>query len=536
LRHLALSIPMALATTFAASAECSKLNTAAFLEQTQWEQVIACVKAYPELVSKTDSRGYNLLMTAVGASIRPFALDEIFRALPEELRDDIVEAIDRQGRSLGHIAAAEGKDPAIIFVLSANDVPLNKSIDADENAVLAGSTPLHLATERDDGWLFVAALLTTGADLDEDERGITPFDLALGKDPLGPEALLLAREAWPVTFNEQRDPVERAIEPMCDGLLTANFLSRAEVADVVACLQNENQLLAVDRNGNSLLHLAAAHASDPWIIDWILAAAEDHGSLLEKRNSAGKSPLHLVAEEGRSAEVLLHLLAWGAKPDTLYRPESGIARKDRGTSALHMAASRKDELRKPMILILLAFEADTMLQESGAGDLGSETGGRTALHRALLAPDPIVLLVLLRGQFLQESNVGSFIRRLTEGRLTGKLVKQIYDDSGRTALHMAASRPSDLESLLLLVTYGFSVDSKDNQSITPLMFAAQYFTDADNFLYLLEQSGAPCGTSTTGATVEAALRSNKALMPVGSDDASGQTLSPLAIFKQRCPG
>jgi ankyrin repeat protein len=193
-----------------------------------------------------------------------------------------------------------------------------------------------------------------------------------------------------------------------------------------------------------------------------------------------------------------------------------------------MAVDRQDDLRYDMISILLAFGADATRQTPAGKD--ASAGGRTPLHRALLQPDPIVLLMLLEGQFWQESLVGTVFRAIR-----GKGVKQIEDDAGRTALHMAASRPSDIDTLSLLITYGFSVDGKDDKGNTPLMFAAQNFSDADNFLYLLDQATNPCGSSKAGATVEAALRKNAELSQVGADDATGMTLSPLAELKQRCP-
>ena len=521
-------IPLFLSTAGVASADCSDLNSTDFLEQTPWEQVLECVEDNPARIRTTDSRGYNLLMTAAVSDIHPLGLDDLLDIMADSMRDDVMNARDRNGRSLGHIAAAEAKDPAVIFVLSAHGVSLLDKIDKGQPGALAGRTPLHFAAERADGWRFVAALLATSGLNEEDEKGITPFDLASKKEVVEPDLLLLADGEWPFIYKENFEPTAPTADAECSKFLTADFFLHAEEGDVVACLQDQKQLLAVDKNGDSILHLAATYASDEWIVDHILATADDPVLILNKRNSAGKTPLHLAAESGKSAELLLHLLAWGADPDALYLLEEHTFGKDRGVSALHMAVDRQDDLRYDMISILLAFGADATRQTPAGKD--ANVGGRTPLHRALLQPDPIVLLMLLEGQFWQESLVGAVFRAMLD-----KGVKQIEDDAGRTALHMAASRPSDIDTLWFLINYGFSVDGKDDEGNTPLMFAAQNFSDAGNFLYLLDQATNPCGSSKAGATVEAALRKNAELSQVGADDATGMTLSPLAKLKQRCP-
>ncbi|MDQ2067084.1 ankyrin repeat domain-containing protein [Xinfangfangia sp. CPCC 101601] len=162
----------------------------------------------------------------------------------------------------------------------------------------------------------------------------------------------------------------------------------------------------MDHNGNTILHLAAENAADPLVIDQILKSAETPKLLVEKRNSSGNTPLHLVAETGESAEVLLQLLAWGANPNTLASPTDNWVGKKRGLTPLHMAATRKDDLREDMILALLAFGADTMVKDTKEG--------WTALHRALLDPNPTVLLMLLEGQFQQENLIDRAGSRLCQ--------------------------------------------------------------------------------------------------------------------------
>ncbi|WP_050527248.1 ankyrin repeat domain-containing protein [Pseudorhodobacter aquimaris] len=528
---LKLALLIIFAAAEGAAADCSKLNAREFLENALREDVIECVEKSPEVIRKTDGRGYNLLMTAVSSDIDPLVLDYLIESLPDGVNDIALSERDSRGWTLGHIAAAEALNPINIFVLSKNVGGLTDTIEPEVNPQDAGKTPMHLAAAREDGWPFVAALLATGYWQDVDEKDRTPLDIALGKPETVINAILLSEGTWPDIYLEHYEHEKPAENANCDNFLTAAFFAKADEALVVACLTDANQLIAVDEDGNSVLHLASAHAQDAWIIDHIIATADSPMTLLEKRNSTGKTALHLAAETSVSPGVPLHLLAWGADPNALFKEEKRRLRKNRGITALQMAADRKDEVRETFILSLLAFGADTMAQDVSIGVVNNATtGGRTALHRALIAPEPKTLLMLLEAQASQENLVGYVMRALR-----GRFVKQIGDDMGRTALHMAASRTSDFDTLTFLIEYGFSADEQDDEGNTPLMFAAGNFADADAFLYLLEDSKKPCGQSKSGVTVEAALRSNKTLMTESVNDKSGKILSPLAILKQRCP-
>lgn len=99
----------------------------------------------------------------------------------------------------------------------------------------------------------------------------------------------------------------------------------------------------------------------------------------------------------------------------------------------------------------------------------------------------------------------------------------------------ALARNPDFDTLANLLFYGFSVDAPDKMGNTPLIYGAADISDPDLFEMLLNKSENPCKPTPSGTTVEASLRANEALMKIGADDASGQTLSPLAIFKKKCP-
>jgi len=531
MRVIILSFSLAFWTGFAAAEDCAKLNTVEFLESKSLDQVLGCVESGEGVFESRDQKGYNLLMTAIGADIHPNELSALILSAPEDQITDIFSAKDTLGRSIGHIAAAEALDPSMYAILSMHGISFSEDIKEEDNSNWAGRTPLHFAAQRENAILTVSALLALGDFSSPDIGGVTPFDIAKDKENIGSEILMLAEGEWPRLYRRMVGTVEPSNNANCPNFLTQAFFEQATKSDVAACLTDKNQLFAVDRDGNSLLHLAAAYSKERWIVDHILAFADEPTSLLSKTNSVDMMPLHFATEQGAPADNLATLLAWGANPNALVHEVKRSFRKNRGLSALHFASDQHDKERLARILVLLAFGADTLVQDVGSFNDGKITiGGRTALHTAQLRPDPVILATLLEAQFWQESMISTLI-----GAFRGRAIKQITDDAGRTALHFAASRGSDPNSLLYLIDYGFSVDANDDKGLTPLMFAAQNFTDAENFLLLLDHSEKPCIASSTGTTVEALLRANRDLMGNDAEDLSGMSLSPLAQLKQRCP-
>lgn len=520
------------ATAATAQIDCARINSRAVLEASEFDDILDCVKWDPELIGAPDASGHNLLMTAVSSNIDPFDLDALLNQIPADQLDTVLEAKDQRGWSLGHIAAAEAIDPGVIFVLSSYGVSFLEETASKGGWLDMGTMPLHVAAAREDGWPIIAALLAIGMESYPDQNDHSPLEVALERPETSANAILLSEGRWPAIYMNNFEPVLASSNVDCTNFLTTNFFSTANEADVAACLSGETKFESVDQDGNTILHLAAAHSKDARIIDLILSQAVDPKALVEKRNSSKMTALHLAAKDGPSPDAVAHLLAWGADPNALFLIDSSWISKNRGISALHLAASRNDDLREDIILNLLAFRADTMVQDVDARtENSSATIGRTPLHRAVLRPDRYIELMLLEAQFSQEGLLGGAFRALVRGHL----VKQIGDDEGRTVLHMSASREADFVSLDMLLWYGFSVDEGDNQGNTPLMFAAQNFTDADNFRYLLNSSKSPCKKSKSGVTVEGALRGNTALMEAGAGGKDGTALSLLAEVKIRCP-
>lgn len=516
-----------IATSAQANVDCIKLNSPSAIQSIAWEDLTACLEGNPSIIGTQDGNGLNLVSTALKANIDPFMLYYLLSYVQEQDWHTVFEAKDHKNRSFGHIVADEVKDPSTVFVLTSYGISMMEEQDSKGGWLDFGSSPLHLAAARADGWPILAALLATGNEQFPDQNNRTPLDVALSKPETAMNALLLADGRWPEIYRTTFETDAPATATDCSMFLTTEFFSAATEAQVVACVTGGAKLDSVDSDGNSALHLAAQASNDPWIIDYFLSQTADPQAMLTARNSKGMTALHLAASFSPSPDTVAHLIAWGADPDERSNGSDTWFSADRDTTPLHMAARREDDLREAVLLNLLAFGADTMAKTPV--DDEKSGGGRTALHLASLRPNPRVELMLLEAQYHQQSLVGDMVRGFQ-----GRMVKEITDDQGRTALHIVASKNGDWESVGLLLDYGFSVDTKDDEGSTPLMFAARYLEDAELFSLMLDQSEDACASSSAGATIESAVRQNPKLN-TEQTDLSGKTISTLAKIKKLCP-
>jgi len=533
--HILLALPLCLtlAEPVLAEVDCSKLNDPVSLSTVDAEAVYDCIQKTPTLLSQRDGKGRTFLMNMVASEIDPLMVEASLWLLEPDQVSEILEATTPAGENAVHIAAAYGTDPAMITVLSSWGVDINATFNMGDGWLAGGTTPLHLAAPRPDGEMFVATLLALNAIETTDRHEKYPVDLARGSNdtPLESTILLLEKGEWANFFKFKLADYPKPEKVECS-LLEESYwqkdlilieaavdeTSEYLVNHLAHCLTSTNQFDAVDGQGNTILHLAARYAVDPEIIDVILSKASDKEALLAKINSKDQTALHLAAAYSNSPWLVTRLLAWGANPNALTGQVKKIGRSAKGVSPLHLAASRKDDFRETMMALLLAYGADTMVRDI--------PDGRTALHRVALAPDPYALLLLMEAQAMQENLLAALARGIL-----GKAIKQIEDNEGRTALHIASGRDGDFFTIDYLLQYGFSVDEPDTSGTTPLMYAAQKLSDIDTFMSMLERSKKPCKASKQGAKVESLLALNPILSKV---DPSGQTLTPLAELKKRC--
>lgn len=515
-----------------ASPDCSAFNSAAFFASATPEDVAHCLEQGAPLMPEGLPED-RPLFHAVRYATSPLVIDVLLDAANErEQLDHVLDHPGNRGRSIMHVAAADARDPAMITWLAGWGVSVLAEYDCNDAWIFKDCTmPIHLAASRPDGFLFVATLLALGADRTMwDRDGRTPLELAIDNeaDRWNIRALLGAPD-WP-SENAGIHNLRADRDAPCDTFLTPGFFASATLAQLVYCLNHGGAATSTDRDGNTALHHAAAHATDPRVIDLLLRPLhrrnpEAIANALRRTNNARLPPLHHAARHGVSAEVIARLLTWGDDPNALAEPiERRRLGADRGTTPLHMAVRNTGPARRAILTVLMAAGASTTVQDHGT----EGHGGRQALHYLMRhAPDVREVSLLLEAEFAQKPLGTIIIDEFVRRRVT-----VVSDDAGNTALHVAAQSDADHSVMVELLWYGFEPDTANRDGITPLMLAAGHVSDPEGFLLLLEGSSNPCRESRAGLTIPALLAENETL---NREDPTGAELTPLEAYRDRCP-
>lgn len=252
-------------------------------------------------------RGSNVIIP--GKSLRHLIFDKERKYLFDDNLEQFlvsqgvqVDERDEKNRTLLH-CAVEAKDEKLVRRLLARKAGVNVQD-------VAGDTPLHYAVRKGDAALLSLLLASANPDA-RNFKGRTPLQEAFAASAWDVASVLLDKGAR----LDVRDTLGRT--PVFDCVLRAcPILDRlvASGADIGA----------VDKEGNTLLHLAAQTNTNNADLTSDLIA---RGAPLKLKNKAGKTPLHLFSESGDVGSVDL-LLAKGCDPNQMDRV---------GNTPLHLA-------------------------------------------------------------------------------------------------------------------------------------------------------------------------------------------------------
>lgn len=332
---------------------------------------------------------------------------------------------------------------------------------------------------------------------------------------------------------------------VCPHGLDADFLYRAGVPEVDACLAAGADVNALDEDGTTPLTTELANFGRADVTAALLEAGADPNLA----NEGGSAPLYFALLYDDALALVTLLLDAGADPNL---------RDVIGWTPLHFAASFAGEDRAAVIEALLAAGADPnrrgedgdtpLLWAAGSGSAAMvrallaggasptvwDSFGQRPLHQAAATGDPESVTALLEaGAHLEAPDEDGwtplfFAVSAQRPDVAALLLEaganpNARDDAGWTPLHQAASDGSS-EIVLLLLDAGADPALRTNQGDTPLDVVPFLYQSGDAYARLLDLSDGVLDGVPVPATPEALPGGEVAALVARADAAAGAHL------------
>ncbi|MHA7841004.1 MAG: ankyrin repeat domain-containing protein, partial [Gammaproteobacteria bacterium] len=419
-----------------------------------------------------------------------------------------IHAVDEDGNTALHLASAVSGD-----VLTVSWLLVLESCDI-EHCGAYGRTAFLLAAER--GHLEVLQLLQEkGADIHSmDEKGNNALHLASAvSGDVSTVSWLLGLKGCDI---ESRGRYGRTA-----------FLCAAHKGQlkVLKFLQGQGAAIdAVDKNGDTALHLASAVSGDVSTVSWLLGLdAYD----IERCDQCGWTAFLCAAQEGQ-LEVLKFLQGQGAAIDAV---------DNNGDTALHLASlfsgdvltvswllglegcdiESRGQYGRTAFLLAAAQEGQLevlkFLQGQGAAIDAVDEDGDTALHFASWSGDVLTVLWLLGLKGCDIERCGqygrtAFLLAAEKGQLEVLQLLQekgadihAVDKEGNNALHLASLFSGDVSTVSwLLGLEGCDIESRGQYGRTAFLLAAAQEGQLEVLKFLQGQGAAIDAVDNNGDT------------------------------------
>jgi ankyrin repeat protein len=366
-----------------------------------------------------------------------------------------IEAADPDGRTILHLAAAEGKTGAVKSIVSrgnslalkdnqgktALDLALEQTgslahAETAEQLILAGA-----CSENPIFPYFSSAVRSSNYDI-RDSDGITPLHFAAREGYAGIAGLLLARKAGTdIKSASGTTPLHEAARAGNISIMEMLLAGGAEVN-------------AQDAKGNSVLHTAIP----PEVNQEALYLLLFYGANPNLKDEHGDSPLHIAITLNRDPEIITTLLEAGA--------DVSIHNID-GKTPLYVAV---EENRVSHIPLLLAYHSDVFAVDNT---------GITPLENAIQIPGLLSSLITEETVLQSDSGGNRVLHFALKNRLDANTIEYILDRNasinarnkeGDTGLHLAV-RQDDREAGELLLSRGADIFAPNTKGEDPLFLA-----------------------------------------------------------------
>lgn len=423
---------------------------------------------------------------------------------------------DSKGRNVLHLAVLLNAEASIINYLIERETRVNA---ADK----AGNTPLHFAVANNNPRLG-EILLTYQADIFyTNQQGESPLKTAFIQRN--------GRERWIITdktvvaADSNGDTVLHhaaswgltAMIPLIirrggnsnakntKGETPLFSAVKADKPETVAALFAVQNAAAVDDTARDFLGNTVLHAAIEWnAFNSAEMILKQYGSktaaLFSTKNAAGKTPLHIAAQQGNIRFLALFLA---------YKADINADDRDG---------------RTPLIDAVLYGQNNTVLflLNNRASAIRQDVQGRSALHEAVgLAPPPVIRAIRQAGgDPLARDSYGNtpLLRAFRMARPVLDAVlgpdTSLSNSDGETPLHIAVRANVSEETMQYLLSKHYPLNKRDRSGSTALTLAAKQA--AIPLCTVLIQAGAdPFTANHRGeSAVSAALTETQTLLPL----------------------
>lgn len=432
---------------------------------------------------------------------------------------------DSKGRNALHLAILLKADSKVIEYL----IKQKTAVNAGDKA---GNTPVHYAVSNNRK-IAGTLLLANGGDIFATNKpGESPLKIAFTK--LGGRAeWLLTTETVALADGNGDTPLHYAalwgMDTMIPFILsqggninaknvkgetplfTAVKANNARTVKTLCEAAGDTpfDLGARDVMGNTALH-AAIGWNAPEAAEAVLRyTGSDGDALLNAKNTAGKTVLHIAAQKG-SLPFL-----------TLFLEKHADSNSDDATGKTPLVEAIRYG-KTAAVMLLLKY---------GASPARQDIQGRTALHEAVgLAPVSVITALRTAGAdpLIRDSyGVTPISRAFRLGRniLDAALGNEpsLSNSDGETPLHIAVQEQVPEETMRYLISKKYPLDKRDKTGCSALLLAAQQKTNA-LCTVLLEAGADPfCENNAGESAVSIACVDNTELLAAVRNAAAGKT-------------